>query len=270
MAATRHFTAPLDEGNSFAVFWSHPLPATLTHGRCPSQHSHRFDRRRPHWSRQDRAVGGDPGHRLDLGRCAVARDVVSAGVAAGGAGQRCPAGTGGRGVDRRSPRRGAALTPVGERIIELYRSIENIAQSSAGKSSVPWASWYGRGGRSAPEAARAARILRGLARSSMMPRPRSGCCSLRCLQPSGRCRRWPAGWSWIRPGRQVEVPDRIERVIAAGPPASVLLTILAPEKLIGWNRKPSPEELPYLPPVVRSLPEIGRLTGRGGTATSKS
>ena len=67
-------------------------------------------------------------------------------------------------------------------------------------------------------------------------------------------------------GRQIELPDRIERVIAAGPPASVLMTILAPEKLIGWNRKPPPEELPYLPSVVRSLPEIGRLTGRGGTA----
>ena len=64
-------------------------------------------------------------------------------------------------------------------------------------------------------------------------------------------------------GRQVAVPDRIERVIAAGPPASVLMTMLAPEKLIGWNRKPPPEELPYLPPVVRQLPEIGRLTGRG-------
>jgi len=67
-------------------------------------------------------------------------------------------------------------------------------------------------------------------------------------------------------GRQVEVPDRIERVIAAGPPASVLMTILAPEKLIGWNRKPPPQELPYLPAVVRNLPEIGRLTGRGNTA----
>ena len=66
-------------------------------------------------------------------------------------------------------------------------------------------------------------------------------------------------------GRKVEVPDRIERVIAAGPPASVLVTMLAPEKLIGWNRKPPPEELPYLPAVTRKLPEIGRLTGRGGT-----
>jgi iron complex transport system substrate-binding protein len=67
-------------------------------------------------------------------------------------------------------------------------------------------------------------------------------------------------------GRHIEVPDRIERVIAAGPPASVLMTILAPEKLIGWNRTPPPEDLPYLPAVVRNLPEIGRLTGRGNTA----
>jgi ABC-type Fe3+-hydroxamate transport system substrate-binding protein len=67
-------------------------------------------------------------------------------------------------------------------------------------------------------------------------------------------------------GRKVEVPDRVERVLAAGPPASVLVTILAPEKLIGWNRKPAPEELPYLPPATRNLPEIGHLTGRGGTA----
>jgi iron complex transport system substrate-binding protein len=66
--------------------------------------------------------------------------------------------------------------------------------------------------------------------------------------------------------RRVEVPDRTERVVAAGPPASVLLTILAPERMVGWNRQPLPEDLPYLPPVVRNLPEIGRLTGRGGTA----
>ncbi len=54
--------------------------------------------------------------------------------------------------------------------------------------------------------------------------------------------------------------------MAAGPPASALVTVLAPEKLIGWSRKPAPEELAYLPPVVHGLPETGRLTGRGGTA----
>ncbi len=67
-------------------------------------------------------------------------------------------------------------------------------------------------------------------------------------------------------GRSVTVPDRIERVQAAGPPATVLLYVLAPEKLIGWVRKPSPAELEFLNPAVHELPEIGRLTGRGDTA----
>ena len=68
-------------------------------------------------------------------------------------------------------------------------------------------------------------------------------------------------------GRKVQVPDRIERVLAAGPPASVLVYMVAPQKLIGWNRKPSPAELPFLAPSMRDLPEVGRLTGRGGTAS---
>ena len=67
-------------------------------------------------------------------------------------------------------------------------------------------------------------------------------------------------------GRTVAVPNRIARVQAAGPPATVLLHTLAPEKLIGWVRKPSPTELEFLNPKVRELPEIGRLTGRGDTA----
>jgi hypothetical protein len=41
--------------------------------------------------------------------------------------------------------------------------------------------------------------------------------------------------------------------------------VLAPEKLVGWNRAPAAAELPYLPAVVRGLPVIGRLTGRGST-----
>src|SRR5262249_54627288 len=67
-------------------------------------------------------------------------------------------------------------------------------------------------------------------------------------------------------GRRVEVPDHIERVMGAGPPASVLVYMLAPEKMIGWNLKPREDELPYLSPMVRDLREIGRLTGRGNTA----
>ena len=67
-------------------------------------------------------------------------------------------------------------------------------------------------------------------------------------------------------GRRVEVPDRIERVLAAGPPAAVLLYTLAPRKMIGWPRAPSPAESAFLTPEAATLPSTGRLTGRGGTA----
>ena len=66
--------------------------------------------------------------------------------------------------------------------------------------------------------------------------------------------------------RKVEVPDRIERVFAAGPPASILLYMLAPEKMTGWPDPPRPEERTYIAPQYRDLPALGRLTGRGGTA----
>jgi hypothetical protein len=40
-------------------------------------------------------------------------------------------------------------------------------------------------------------------------------------------------------GRAVVLPDSIERVMAAGPPASVLLYALAPEMMVGWVREPT-------------------------------
>ena len=52
-------------------------------------------------------------------------------------------------------------------------------------------------------------------------------------------------------GRKVQVPDRVERVVAAGPPASVLVVMLAPEKLVGWNLNPKESELAFLPSAVR-------------------
>ena len=67
-------------------------------------------------------------------------------------------------------------------------------------------------------------------------------------------------------GRRVEIPQQIARVLAAGPPASILIYTLAPEKMVGWVRTPSPAEKAFLAENVRELPEYGRLTGRGGTA----
>ena len=67
-------------------------------------------------------------------------------------------------------------------------------------------------------------------------------------------------------GRTVEVPDKITRLYASGPPAAVLVYTLAPDTLIGWPRAFRRDELPYIPKEFRNLPEVGRLTGRGGTA----
>jgi len=67
-------------------------------------------------------------------------------------------------------------------------------------------------------------------------------------------------------GRRVAVPDRVERVMAAGPTAAVVLYVLAPEKMIAWPSAPRPNEREFILPAARDLPELGRLTGRGDTA----
>lgn len=67
-------------------------------------------------------------------------------------------------------------------------------------------------------------------------------------------------------GRRVEVPDRIERVFPAGPPAMVFLYVLAPQRLIGWTRGFRGDEADYVAAPYRDLPVFGRLAGRGGTA----
>jgi iron complex transport system substrate-binding protein len=67
-------------------------------------------------------------------------------------------------------------------------------------------------------------------------------------------------------GRAVPVPERVERVFPAGPPAAIFLYTLAPELLLGWPRANRPEEREFLLPDVGSRPEVGRITGRGNTA----
>jgi iron complex transport system substrate-binding protein len=64
-------------------------------------------------------------------------------------------------------------------------------------------------------------------------------------------------------GRTVEIPDRIERVMPAGPPAAVLLYTLAPEKMIGWPHSPSPAAKSLLGPSFAGLPEIAPLVRDG-------
>ena len=66
--------------------------------------------------------------------------------------------------------------------------------------------------------------------------------------------------------RKVVVPEKIERVFAAGPPAAILLYVLAPERMTGWPDPPTAEERSFISEKYRDLPALGRLTGRGGTA----
>jgi iron complex transport system substrate-binding protein len=63
-------------------------------------------------------------------------------------------------------------------------------------------------------------------------------------------------------GRRVEVPARIERVFAAGPPATVFVYTLARDMLLGWFRPLSLDERRYVPAPYADLPTLGKLTGR--------
>src|SRR5689334_17775377 len=66
-------------------------------------------------------------------------------------------------------------------------------------------------------------------------------------------------------GRTIAIPDRIERVFAAGPPASILLYTFAPDLPLGWTRSHEPAQCALLGAGACDKPEAGRLTGRGNT-----
>jgi iron complex transport system substrate-binding protein len=66
-------------------------------------------------------------------------------------------------------------------------------------------------------------------------------------------------------GRAITVPDKVERVFAAGPPAAILLYTFAPELLLGWTRSLEPAQCEFLGAGACDKPEVGRLTGRGNT-----
>ena len=63
-------------------------------------------------------------------------------------------------------------------------------------------------------------------------------------------------------GRQVALPEQIERVAPAGPPAAVLLAVVAPDLLIGWPGPVSDPARALLSPAAATQPQIPRLTGR--------
>lgn len=71
-------------------------------------------------------------------------------------------------------------------------------------------------------------------------------------------------------GREVRVPDRVERAFPAGPPAAILIYVVAPDTLVGWPRANRAEELEFLLPGIGDRPVVGRITGRGNSANLES
>jgi iron complex transport system substrate-binding protein len=67
-------------------------------------------------------------------------------------------------------------------------------------------------------------------------------------------------------GRTITVPGKVDKVVAAGPPAEALIYMLAPEKLAGWVKAKSATDKDLLLTKVANLPVLGRLTGEGGAA----
>jgi iron complex transport system substrate-binding protein len=63
-------------------------------------------------------------------------------------------------------------------------------------------------------------------------------------------------------GRSVRIPDQPGGILPAGPPAAVLLAVLAPDLMVGWPHAPSPAARMWLPDATASLPTVPMLTGR--------
>jgi iron complex transport system substrate-binding protein len=67
-------------------------------------------------------------------------------------------------------------------------------------------------------------------------------------------------------GRVVELPEQVGSVLAAGPPAAILLYVMAPDRMLGWPRANRADEREFLAQPHADLPELGTLTGQGGEA----
>ncbi|WP_027623921.1 ABC transporter substrate-binding protein [Clostridium lundense] len=66
-------------------------------------------------------------------------------------------------------------------------------------------------------------------------------------------------------GREVKLPEKIERIYGTNPAGTTMIYTLAPDKLVGWNVKLTEEEKSYLPEKYRNLPELGGWYGKNTT-----
>lgn len=70
-------------------------------------------------------------------------------------------------------------------------------------------------------------------------------------------------------GRRVALPDRIERIMPAGPASAVFVYVVVPDKLIGWPQPLSRAQRALLPAKYARLQVVGQLGGPYPTATAE-
>ena len=66
-------------------------------------------------------------------------------------------------------------------------------------------------------------------------------------------------------GREVAVPETIERVFCSNPIGTVDIYLLDPDLLVGWNFRPTGDNRKYIPEVYLNLPPLGVWMGSGAT-----
>lgn len=66
-------------------------------------------------------------------------------------------------------------------------------------------------------------------------------------------------------GREVAVPETVERVFCSNPIGTVDLYLLDPALLVGWNFRPSGDNRKYIPDEYLNLPSLGVWMGSGAT-----
>lgn len=66
-------------------------------------------------------------------------------------------------------------------------------------------------------------------------------------------------------GREVAIPEGIERVFCSNPIGTVDMYLLDPDVLVGWNFRPTGDNRKYIPEVYLNLPPLGVWMGSGAT-----
>lgn len=66
-------------------------------------------------------------------------------------------------------------------------------------------------------------------------------------------------------GREVAVPESVERVFCSNPIGTVDMYLLDPEVLVGWNFRPAGDNRKYIPDEYLNLPSLGVWMGSGAT-----